>query len=315
MYKIMPLYKDAEFGRKIVSHDRQNLSDVNVPEMVKLLNTYGVLYFEGFNTDPSQFEQFAEKFPYNDFLGHGAKSIRPWVQEHGKTTLASQGFNRVYMHPELGYTPVVPDALFFYCVKQSTKSGETLVCDGIEMFKKMPKEMRKLFCEKKINFKSTWKPTFWEGSLRTSDVNEAMKKLRKSPLVRNLRKTEDNSLHFDLIVSAVVKPFHQNEPAFNSSIILMAQHDIPPLMHFSIEFEDGSPISHDMLEELDVLSNKIARPVGWEPGNLAVIENSRFMHGRNAFEGDRVIHVKYGKTPSRESHFEEFSKDYLRKVA
>lgn len=305
MYEHKPLYPDVDFGRIVIATQNQELSSLPSDEMMALFRKYGVLYFDGFRNDTEDFEKFAESFPFNDFLGHGTKSVRPWIKDKGKTTLAPKGTFRLYMHPELGYAPVVPDAVFFYCVEQSHTGGETLVCDGIQMYKQMPADIRNLLAEKKIRFKNTWNQTMWQGALRTDDANQAISNLKKLAHVGNISHKEDGSLHFDSVVSSVVKPFHSDEPAFNSSIIFSIQPDVPGLNFFRIEFEDGTPVPTDMLQTLDELSQKIAKPISWTPGNLAIIDNSRFLHGRNSFAGERTIQVKYGKLPTRNGHFDD----------
>jgi hypothetical protein len=47
-------------------------------------------------------------------------------------------------------------------------------------------------------------------------------------------------------------------------------------------FDDGQPVTDDVLEPVRALGDEIAVPVRWQKGDLVVLDNTRFMHGRTA---------------------------------
>ena len=57
-----------------------------------------------------------------------------------------------------------------------------------------------------------------------------------------------------------------------------------------MSFDDGEPISADIIEEIRQAMQDLTEEISWQPGDLAFIDNWRFLHGRNPFKDtDRKI--------------------------
>ncbi|WP_292865583.1 TauD/TfdA family dioxygenase [Nostoc sp. LPT] len=52
-------------------------------------------------------------------------------------------------------------------------------------------------------------------------------------------------------------------------------------------FEDGSKLHEEVADELEKLYDKFTQEISWQAGDLAMIDNSRFMHGRREFKDNR----------------------------
>jgi alpha-ketoglutarate-dependent taurine dioxygenase len=60
-----------------------------------------------------------------------------------------------------------------------------------------------------------------------------------------------------------------------------------------ISFEDGTPIAPSLVARVREQAKAIAVPIKWSKGEVVMIDNSRVMHGRNAFtDPNRKIHVR-----------------------
>jgi hypothetical protein len=60
-------------------------------------------------------------------------------------------------------------------------------------------------------------------------------------------------------------------------------------------FADGSVITGRTVQKLSEFLAGIAVPVQWQPGDLVILDNHRFMHGRNRMvSGRRKVVIRLG---------------------
>ena len=61
-------------------------------------------------------------------------------------------------------------------------------------------------------------------------------------------------------------------------------------------FDDGSPVPDAVLDEVMSVAEALSVPVRWQAGDLLMLDNSRFMHGREAVVADdgRLIASFFG---------------------
>ncbi len=61
-------------------------------------------------------------------------------------------------------------------------------------------------------------------------------------------------------------------------------------------FEDGSIVPDWIVDAIKAAADPITFAVDWQPGDILMLDNSRFMHGRNAIiePGDRLIASYFG---------------------
>jgi hypothetical protein len=61
-------------------------------------------------------------------------------------------------------------------------------------------------------------------------------------------------------------------------------------------FEDGTPIPAALAEIVRITGNRLSAPIPWQANDLLLLDNSRFMHGRNAIadEDERRIISYFG---------------------
>ncbi len=293
MHKINSLY--PEYGTIITPNSKMNINDLSVNEINELFLTKGIVLFKDFNCSPDEFEEFAAKMPYNNFHGHpGGGDFREYVRPHGQTTKASKGNERIYMHPELGYTPYLPDAVWFLCVLPPESGGATLVCDGAEFLKKVPEYILRPLAEKGLLYLSHFPNGYWQGTFAGQDINSLIAKLSKTKGVSSIVfDDKTKALTYKYNVLAVSADRH-GTPVFANSLLLMVQPDIVRFFENVIRYGDGTKIPQDHLITLDEIAQSISKPIVWGKGDVVLIDNSRFLHGRTAYTGDRVLHVKYG---------------------
>jgi alpha-ketoglutarate-dependent taurine dioxygenase len=104
----------------------------------------------------------------------------------------------------------------------------------------------------------------------------------------------DKSITTEYACHAVVKPRWTERDAFVNSILLVLwqEEDLKRTASL-VRLEDGSKIPQEAMDEVREVSGRLTREVEWDPGDIVMIDNTRMMHGRRAFnDPKREIYVR-----------------------
>ena len=93
---------------------------------------------------------------------------------------------------------------------------------------------------------------------------------------------EDSTIFVQDITSAVVKTKNGNQDAFCNFVWVSHERG-------NEIFEDGSKLPDEVADELQKLYDKFVEEIPWQAGDLVMIDNSRFMHGRPEFKDNRRL--------------------------
>ncbi|WP_340679285.1 TauD/TfdA family dioxygenase [Paraglaciecola sp.] len=207
-------------------------------------------------------------------------------------------------HNENAYSNNYPMRLGFYCVVPSKIGGRTPIADSVAIYNKIPKDIRDEFERKEIkyvrnysNIDLPWQEVFnsdhkedvekycannniefaWlkDGSLRTSQVNPASRLHPKHEVP-----VWFNQAHL----------FHVSnlDPELRETLISTVGEEGLPRNTF---FGDGSPICEQQLDEIRKIIDAEKISFAWLAGDMLLIDNMRYTHGREPFEGKRQLLV------------------------
>jgi len=78
------------------------------------------------------------------------------------------------------------------------------------------------------------------------------------------------------------------------NFLLFARY-LHKVKHFPV-FEDNTVIPDDLVEKIRRVSERRTMPIKWQKNDLLILDNTRFMHGRNAIENseERRIITYFG---------------------
>jgi hypothetical protein len=120
--------------------------------------------------------------------------------------------------------------------------------------------------------------------------------------VERLCRNRDMSFHLDpsdhSVVTTFLTPAHTQEiysgrRAFVNNILPVIVQQSRGHEHSKVFLEDDTPIPADVLAEIEALAEELTVPLPWQRGDLAMINNSRCMHGRRQFnDSQREIFVR-----------------------
>jgi len=270
----------------VVQNAASSLEEVESEQVRDLLRAHGVVLFRGFSADDAMFSGFTKRFS-SSFVGllHRPE-MRESVDGDGATSTVTVGSQLIAHHQEMGYSPVHPDLLWFLCITPAKNRGETFVCDGAALWEQMDDDLRDQFRREKVVYRFRRAgPDVWcfitgfdctqEQALSAFEVNEGI----------SARANADGTIDIDYRVSAVVRTRYGGTEAFVNSVIVQKAG--------SVYFEDGTPILRPVQMRLLELATPLSSNIRWQPGDIAMIDNTRCLHGRNGFaDSGRQIHVR-----------------------
>ncbi len=299
-------------GVTIDGKGEPDIDKLDVNEVIDLFKSNGALLFTDFDVDVKKFESFTDKFS-GDYMDHtGGGSLRRVINEDGDKTIlsVSYSFNKkaedfeetrqkvfpLALHSDRSYTKSQPPVMWFYCLRPAEENGETLLCDGVKLFQELNDETKAFFKNNKINYIRNYADGEWQLWANTDSMDDVKKYCKDNNLILTIN--DDNSITTQSIKSAVVKPRWTDQDAFVNSILLVLwQEEAVGTKRSIVRMEDGSEIPPEMLKEVRDVSDRLTRGVKWEPGQLVMVDNTRMLHGRNAFEDrNREVYVRMSRS-------------------
>ena len=271
---------------------------LDVGEAVAALRAHGFVLLRGFARGASDFEAITRRFSRR-FLVHGNVN-RAFVSEDGSTQAVDAGLHPLPLHSEMSYGPFYPDSMWFFCAVPPRTGGETTVCDGVALFDALAAASREYFRAHRLRYRHRYPPKAWQQGLKTTTRGLAALKLTIG--ARLYRKRGDYRFHFDreehlcvdYVTSALV-PLRDGRHAFANSLEISYLPQVISLRGGSVTLEDGAPVSEAVLTDVARAADEAGLRIGWQAGDIVMIDNARTMHGRVALEpDDRKILVRLG---------------------
>ncbi len=266
-------------GNIIFNDTGQDIMELPVAKVLEDFKSFGMLMFRGFDVNYEKMKGFAEQFS-STFMGQYS---RPIVDLNNQfITLVDSGMHYIAPHCENANSPFRPDIVWFCCAVPAAEGGETLFWDGVEVWKAMSAELRALFVGQKVRYVQKFLASHWQQFLGASATIDDVKKMLEGIGGLSYKINQDESLILEYICSAVVKTKYGKQEAFANSII--SEYRNPRGI---VTFADGSAIPVKVINEIQKIMDNLTGLIPWVSGDLVMIDNSRFLHGRKSFNDRR----------------------------
>lgn len=269
----------------------EGILDLDPAAIEALYKAHGALLFRGFGADAAAFRRFAWSFcataVFNESPG------RQPIEPDQNIFTVDGGVREFALHPELSREPWKPDAAFFCCLSAPSRGGETVICDGVELARQLPEPVRQgLAGRRLLHIKPTWPELldYWLGTAEPTDRELATAAGPGCPFTFH-------RVHGDIVRvftrPALHRPMFTDAPAFGNFLLFArfnnGRGDYPLL-------DDGHPVPEEWLQAIKATGDRLKVPVEWRPGDVVMLDNSRFLHGRNAIldPGERLIATFFG---------------------
>ena len=193
------------------------------------------------------------------------------------------GSQAMGLHIENGTTPLPPDIIAFFSEKSASRGSQTTLCDGHEVWKNMSDALKQKFAEPMTISRYLPKP-IWQKYVATALNIENAEQVGQQELQRfiqmipcqRISPAHDGGVHYHLNMPMVRHDNLKGVPAFANTLLGPSYNYEKPRFYFA----DGSEISSDLLAELAERCETQTSEIDWQDGDLVIIDNKRFMHGR-----------------------------------
>ncbi|MBW8683033.1 class II aldolase/adducin family protein [Chitinophaga rhizophila] len=213
---------------------------------------------------------------------------------------------KIPQHNEHSYSDFWPKKLFFYCEQPSETGGQTPVCSSAAVLKQIPASIVERFEARGgimyvRNF-SDEMDISWEQFFGTGDkaAVEAYCKERKM----TFKWLDDNRLRISQVAQATIIDkisgekiwfnqahlFHYsnlNEDVVNYLVETYGKENLPRNTFYG----DGSDIAVEDLDAVRHAYDKVMFKFDWQKGDLLLMDNVGYTHGRESYTGKRSLFV------------------------
>ncbi|MCO7199088.1 TauD/TfdA family dioxygenase [Pseudoalteromonas sp. OANN1] len=274
----------------------------HVDEIETWLATQGALLLRGLRISSSrQFGQLLETLFGEPLISYSHRST-PRTELRGNVYTATEYHSDqlIQQHNEQAYTNIWPMRLGFFSMLPAEHGGETPIADSREIYRRIPESIRDNFAKKGVmyvrNFSNVDLP--WQEVFCTEDRSEVEKYCLENEV--QLEWIGDNGLRIKQILPAVCKHPVSNETLWFNQAHLFHVSTLEPelksalLSSFGIEnlprntyYGDGTPIEDEVIDTIRTVYEESKISFAWQKGDLMLLDNMLYSHGRMPFSGER----------------------------
>ncbi len=215
------------------------------------------------------------------------------------TQKVDAGLGPIGLHIENGNTPVCPDVVLFYSARAAFEGSQTTICDGREVAARFDEDRRARW-SRPVTVRRRLPELLWKRYLanehpaisRPEEVREEhILQFQAAIPNQSFRLNEDGSLDYGLTIAPIRASSLSGGAGFANAILGPSHNYEPP----TYAFADGEVVGADEIEEIRAIAEDCTHEINWQDGDVAVIDNTRVMHGRRAIvDAERQLFIGMG---------------------
>lgn len=210
------------------------------------------------------------------------------------------------LHNENSYTDAWPGRIFFFCLVAAECGGETPTADSRRVYQRIDAAVRERFERDGVLYVRNFNEGVdlsWQEVFQTEDRAEVEKYCAehniefiwqdRGPALTTRQRCQATAVHPGTGENVWFNQAH----LFHISAIEAAERD-SLIETFGIEhvprnafYGDGSPIEPEVLEHVREAYEREKTQFSWQRGEIMMLDNLLFAHGRGTFQGPRKIVV------------------------
>ena len=274
----------------ILIFSRDEAISMNTKEILNALSETGFIIFK---------EGAKNVFEFSEFIrSHSSRiSIDPARNIKGSAQLVDAGTDAVGLHCENGNSPFWPDLTWFYCEIAPNRGSQTIVCDGLKVFKHFSQATREFLLDNKICYSRSvsedkWKKLVchynsWSDNIDKVNFDD-LKLIMGKDKSTKIELQKDKSISYKFTVSPIQVSKICNKSAFANSILGPSFNYEKPIISIA---HTGEPIPSEIICEIEKLTELHTLSINWQNSDFVLIDNRRVMHGRRRIvDGQRKIY-------------------------
>lgn len=278
----------------------------NKEELEEAYAKYGVILFRGFKVDGEAAFTDCTKHLSKELLEYNEPST-PRTRVSGKiyTSTEYPKDQFIPMHNEHSYSTNWPEKLWLYCDIAPQEGGQTPLADSHVIYNELSSELKNEFVEKGIMYVRNFSEGLdlpWQHVYQTESKEELEQILNEKGI--DFEWKEGTNLCTRQRAQVITKhPETEETMWFNQTHLFHITNLPEEVREFLIEmrgienvprnvyFGDGSEIPSNYLEEIRRVYKENLLIFDWEESDVVLVDNVRYAHGRNPFDGPRKILV------------------------
>jgi len=270
------------------------------------LTEAGLVLFRGFDgDDAATLKKTLALFGAEPMTDARWSTPRSSVGEGAFTSTEFPAEQWIVLHSEMSYARTWPRLLMFQCKDAADTGGATTIAD-MKVVSEALGELVEEFHEREVIYRRNFRKGVdvpWQNAFGTEDKDEVGEIALKNGL--EIEWKSDGTLRVDQQAQGAVDspvgtlwfnqahlfhPLQLPEPTRKALVAAFGENGLPR----NAVFGDGEAIPDAKIQRiLDVLTEKTEN-IDWQDGDLAIIDNMRWMHGRSPFTGTRKVLAAMG---------------------
>lgn len=286
MINVSPLASD--FGLIVEGDSHTPLESIDIPYYLDQFRKSdgGALLFRNFNADLQSFRKITNQFGTDFKVAYTNIDERDYPDQDLSLATVNKGGYAINFHPETNI-PFSADAFWMFCIRPAKEKGRTGIVDGVQVIKELTSETLKY-----LQFHGGYwdatdiSPEEWSLVFPDHSPTQLIEKLQLLENVFDIKIDQANNyLSFKFNQPPISKTKFCNQEAFIGRLLEWPNHILK---------RDGVPYNKHVLTEVNQAVYKHAVWIDWQPGDFLLLNNTRVMHAREAFEDpQRKILVRY----------------------
>lgn len=216
------------------------------------------------------------------------------------TQKVDAGLGPIGLHIENGNTPVCPDVVAFYSARAAFEGSQTTVCDGRDVWAAMDSGQQKRWSQPmKVSRRlpeQLWKRYLANEHPAISSPDEVKQvhilQFKAAIPNQGFDLHDDGSLTYHLTLQPVRGSSLSGGMGFANAVLGPSHNYEKP----TYKFADGSLVTDAEIEELREIAEECTTEINWQDGDVAVLDNTRIMHGRRAIkDANRQLFIGMGR--------------------
>lgn len=241
---------------------------------------YGIIEISNLPFKRNKIQKFTDLFTIT-YSNDASRRINKFKDT--KINTVDLGNHFIPLHSEASFTYSCPEIIWFYCSKTDKKSSPTTICDGKELWTRLENSTKEFFLKNPIKYEVELDIPYKKG------------KNKKQVYFTNKKGVYDSYIDWKKgkfsfkIIKFVVNEDNNSDTLFFANHILVGSKHEDQIKKMTLI--NNKKIPKNILLEIQEKSGKLTENYVWKKNKLLMINNKRFMHGRNEFSlnSDREI--------------------------
>lgn len=275
-----------------------------------ILETRGALLIRGIQVNGSKQLDSVLSSLFGEPLIEYEHPSTPRTKLRGKvyTSTEYHPSQSIPLHNENSYSNKWPLRIGFYCVTPSAEGGATPIADSRLVYERIPSDIMESFTRRQLMYVRNYSDIdlSWSEVFRTEDRDEVEQYCERNGIEfawhgDNELRTRQLGAAFRLHPTSAVPVWFNQAHLFHISSMSMedqaaltrvfGREDLPRNVYYG----DGGTILDEALDAIRQVYADCRIVFDWMEGDLLLLDNMLFCHGREPFAGDRKILVGMAK--------------------